>query len=146
MKRSLALLPALLAWVALCLPWQVCRSDCRTAVVGGWHHDCHLQSAHDGCHGHSRGGTVDRAKDQDCRPADGGIQSPGDGDHEQLTLPLAEPVVAPAFEDLAVPAWSGAVEPIQLWGLPRRIIACCTGPPGPWGSSLPELRCVVLLL
>ncbi len=89
---------------------------------------------------------MDRAGDRDCRPGDGGIQNPGNGNHDQLTLPLAEPVAVPPFEDLAVPASFGAVDPTELQGLPGRIIARCTGPPGPWGSSLTELRSVLLLL
>ena len=142
MKRLPVLLPALIAWVALCLPWQICKSDCRTAVVGGWQHDCHLAEAHDKCHGHSHGDTTGTHPD-----AGGcGLCNLDEGDHDRLAIPLVEPAAAPAFEDLGTEASLGVVPPAELHGLPRRVLCRGTGPPGTTGSNLVQLRSVVLLL
>ena len=142
MKRLPVMLPALIAWVALCLPWQICKSDCRTAVVGGWKHDCHLVEAHCKGHGHACGDATQAHPDAGCS----GLCNLDEGDHDRLAIPLVEPVAAPAFEDLGTEASLGVVPAAELQGLPRRVLCRGTGPPGTTATRLVQLRSVVLLL
>ena len=147
MKRFPLILPALIAWVALCLPWQICSSDCRTAVVGGWQHDCHLADA--SCsHGHGHGGGGGGGGTTQTQPGGNGrgFCNPGDGEHDKLTIPLVEPVAVPAFEDLGDEVTWGAVSWVELCGLPRSVLCRGTGPPGARAESPAKLRSAVLLL
>lgn len=143
MRRPLVTLAAVLAWIALCLPWQICASDCRTAIVGGWQHDCHLPDAHAGCphrgHGHRHDGEGDHPGGTCCGFDDG-------GSHLKLLVPLSEPGAAPQYEEPTPPHLAATRGLGELSGMPRRILARCTGPPGRAGNSLSNLRSVVLLL
>ena len=145
MKRLLTLLPALLAWLALCLPWQLCRCDCRTAVVGPWEHECHLDR---GCE-HTHHGDTHHSHATD-------VQTPGTdhrcscpscgGRHEPLVLPLTKPVTPPGFDDDPVPMLHTVAGVAALQGHPQECIARCVGPPGSLDRVFARPRSVVLLL
>ncbi len=143
MNRSpLVTLPVLLAWLALCLPWQICESDCRTAVVGGWQHDCHLPAALGGCAGHCH----EEGRDND--PGSGGHQGDDrDGSHTKIRIPVSEPGPADNGPQLSPPCFGvcGCALP-ETKGLPERIFTRCTGPPGSVRRTLSRIRSVVLLL
>lgn len=147
MNRFLVTLPALFAWLAMCLPWQVCQSDCRTAVVGGWGHDCHLPGLHGACAGH--GHHSHRDPDGPDQDSDGCPVRRDNGSHSKLVIPLSEPepggVPGPGYDELT---WPGGCACTSMGpdGLARGILARCAGPPGPAAGLLRELRSVVLLL
>lgn len=133
-------LPALLAWAALCLPWQICVSDCRTAVVGGWKHDCHLPTALGGCAGHCHDEGDDPHGDR-CQRDD------SDGNHTKLQIPVREPGESGVGTRPPPPCFADCIcGSAERDGLAKRILARCTGPPGSFGNKLPRLRSVVLLL
>lgn len=142
--RALHKVPALLAWLVLMLPWQVCESDCQTAIVGIlWSHSCHVPAAHGECTSHHGHGKHDLSG---CGGPCGGGSDLGEGEHQRLQLPAVEPGPPEVTYDLGQPQTFGDVELTVPLAAPAGGSRWCSRPPGPPGNRQVLLRSVVLLL